>query len=294
MRIDFFGKYQDVQRLLDSPKRKAQPQTSPNVQPFSIDQNSVSKQAVIQPNPTHEPLIQPSQMMARYDFSRPIQKEPPLQPLLEESSVNNFGGAVKTPSIKSAKRIPLGSDFSEIPIGHRFERFKEVVLRYGEQHGIDPTLGLAVVSAESSFNHMAVSSDGKASKGLFQLLDTTGREIKSRLERDGPYNPFDPELNSDLGIGYLKRLHELFSSSTRLKGNLETQPAADSQALEKLAIAAFNAGEGRVAAAQRSAFKDGKDPSRYEDVESYLPEITQRYVQRVLQYKSEFKDLNLG
>lgn len=294
MRIDFLGKYQEVQKLLDSPKRKAPGAASSAAEQFSLTSNSTSKQAVTQPPIPHEPIIQPSQMMARYDFSRPIQKEPPLQPLQEENRVSNFGGAVKTPSIKSAKRIPLGSDFSEIPIAHRLERFKEIVLRYGEQHGIDPTLGLAVVSAESSFNHMAVSSDGKASKGLFQLLDTTGRDIKNRLERDGPYNPFDPELNSDLGIGYLKRLHELFSSSTRLKGNLETQPAANSQALEKLAIAAFNAGEGRVAAAQRSAFRDGKDPSRYEEVESYLPEITQRYVQRVLQYKSEFKDLNLG
>lgn len=294
MRIDFLGKYQDVQRLLDSPKRKPQTTASQSSDEFSLNNNSAAKQGVIQPQISHEPIIQPSQMMARYDFSRPIQKEPELQPLQEDNAVRDFGGTVKTPSIRSAKRIPLGSDFSETPIANRFEKFKEIVLRYGEQHGVDPTLGLAVVSAESSFNHMAVSSDGKASKGLFQLLDTTGREIKNRLERDGPYNPFDPELNSDLGIGYLKRLHELFSSSTRLKGNLETQPAANSTALEKLAIAAFNAGEGRVAAAQRSAFRDGKDPSRYEDVESYLPEITQKYVQRVLQYKNEFKDLNLG
>lgn len=294
MRIDFLGKYQDVQRLLESPKRKAKEPAQSNSNEFSVINNSASKQTVIQSQAAHQPHIQPSQMMARYDFSRPIQKEPELQPLSPDNAVSNFGGAVKTPSIRSAKRIPMGSDFSEAPIADRFDKFKEIVLRYGEQHGIDPTLGLAVVSAESSFNHMAVSSDGKASKGLFQLLDTTGRDIKNRLERDGPYNPFDPELNSDLGIGYLKRLHELFSSSTRLKGNLETQPAANSTALEKLAIAAFNAGEGRVAAAQRSAFRDGKDPSRYEDVETYLPEITQRYVQRVLQYKSEFKDLNLG
>jgi membrane-bound lytic murein transglycosylase MltF len=59
--------------------------------------------------------------------------------------------------------------------------------------------------------------------------------------------------------------------------------------LEKLAVAAFNAGEGRVAAAQGRTEKAGGDPASYGDVAVYLPKTTQEYVDRVLRFKSTFE-----
>jgi len=58
--------------------------------------------------------------------------------------------------------------------------------------------------------------------------------------------------------------------------------------LEKLAVAAFNAGEGRVAASQSAAVKAGEDPSQFADVARYLPESTQEYVLKVMKEKEQF------
>ena len=294
MRIDFLGRYKDVQQILTPPNQPSPKADGQSFPEFKIEDNIQLDQRASLSTDTHQPILPAPEMMARYNFSKPTLEEPLLEPLMEQAAVENPSESVKTPTIRSARRITAGSDFSELPIGKNFAQYKDLVVKYGGHHGVDPSLGLAVVSAESAFNPRAISSDGKSSKGLFQLLDSTGKEVQNRLEREGPYKPFDPEFNSDLGLGYLKHLHEVFSSNTVLKNNLETQAAANSTALEKLAVAAFNAGEGRVAHAQRAAFKDGKDPSRYEEVAPYLPEITQKYVQRVMQYKDEFRELNIG
>jgi soluble lytic murein transglycosylase-like protein len=93
---------------------------------------------------------------------------------------------------------------------------------------------------------------------LFQLLDSTGKELLEQLGIDDDYDPFDPALNSYLGVGYLRRLHDTFSKETKLTNNLSTAPARTADDLEKLAIAAFNTGEGNVARAQEKAAQEGK------------------------------------
>ena len=82
---------------------------------------------------------------------------------------------------------------------------------------------------------------------------------------------------------------DMFSSSTKLNANQETTPAKSSRELEKLAVAAFNAGEGRVASAQARALKAGKQAGIYEEIREYLPEITQQYVDRVMVSRATFE-----
>jgi len=166
---------------------------------------------------------------------------------------------------------------------------KSIVANAGKKHAIDPALGMAVVANESSFDPYAISSDGFNSKGLFQLLDTTGKDMIERLDVRARYNPFNPHMNVELGIGYLRYLHDIFNAETELPNKMKTQIAANSSSLEKLAVAAFNAGEGRVASAQARAEKAGKDPGIYENIRSYLPEITQQYVDRVMASRGAFE-----
>jgi soluble lytic murein transglycosylase-like protein len=148
---------------------------------------------------------------------------------------------------------------------------------------------MSVVKTESAFNPFAISSDGHASKGLFQLLDSTGKTLLDRAGTpDRTYNPFDPDLNIELGASYLKYLQGIFQTSTNLPNDHRTRAAADKASLEKLAVAAFNAGEGRVASAQHRAERAGKDPSQYEHVAPYLPDSTRTYVSRVISGKSLF------
>ena len=59
---------------------------------------------------------------------------------------------------------------------------------------------------------------------------------------------------------------------------------ADAGERRLFAVAAFNAGEGRVAQAQAKAAARGGDPTRFADVRPFLPPITQGYVARVAAY----------
>lgn len=86
-------------------------------------------------------------------------------------------------------------------------------------------------------------------------------------------------------MGYLRRLHNLFSDEKILIGSLRTHPASSAADLEKLAVAAFNAGEGNVARAQAKAKSLGKNPGEYEAIKPHLPSITRAYVERVLNTK---------
>ena len=215
-------------------------------------------------------------------------------------SVNTMPEPVKAPTVLEARRTneyelpePVALQVDPSPKEIAVSQYKGFIQSAGARHGIDPALGMAVARAESSFNPQAVSSDGHASKGLFQLLDATGKDMMGRLSVNGDYNPFDPELNTELGVGYLRYLHDLFSTEKKLPNNFTTREAANSSSLEKLAVAAFNAGEGRVASAQQRAISDGLDASQYEQVESYLPEITQNYVRNVTRYRDEL-DVNLS
>jgi Transglycosylase SLT domain len=83
---------------------------------------------------------------------------------------------------------------------------------------IDPGLVLAVIAAESAFDHQAVSP--KNAVGLMQLMPET-------VARFGVRNPFDAEENVRAGTSYLQLLLTKYR-------NL------------KLALAAYNAGEGPV------------------------------------------------
>ena len=169
---------------------------------------------------------------------------------------------------------------------------KEILSRLSvasQKVGLDPSLAMAVVKAESGFNVRAISADGHNSKGLFQLLDSTGKTLLSRAEAaDQQYDPFDPDLNIQLGTSYLRYLHDIFRAPTQLSKSRATKSAADENSLEQLAVAAFNAGEGRVAAAQHRSEQAGKDPAQYDNVAPFLPRSTREYVARVVRGKRLF------
>jgi Soluble lytic murein transglycosylase and related regulatory proteins (some contain LysM/invasin domains) len=121
------------------------------------------------------------------------------------------------------------------------------------KYGIDPSLIRAVIQTESSFNPNAVSSAG--AKGLMQLMDGTARSL-------GVYNSFDPAQNIDGGTRYLASLLNKYN------GN------------EAVALAAYNAGPGRVDRLQISTNE------QLQARVSSLPVETQRYVAKVLAAKS--------
>lgn len=120
------------------------------------------------------------------------------------------------------------------------------------KYGIDPSLIRAVIQTESSYNSNAVSSAG--AKGLMQLMDGTARSL-------GVYNSFDPAQNIEGGTRYLASLLDKYN------GN------------EAVALAAYNAGPGRVDRLQISTNE------QLHQLASSLPVETQRYVAKVLAAK---------
>jgi soluble lytic murein transglycosylase-like protein len=97
-------------------------------------------------------------------------------------------------------------------------RLNELIDQTAARHEVDPLLVRSVVAVESNFNPYAVSPKG--AQGLMQLIPATAR-------RFGVTNPFDPASNLEAGVRYLKYLKDLFQD-------------------ERLALAAYNAGEGAV------------------------------------------------
>lgn len=86
-------------------------------------------------------------------------------------------------------------------------------------HGVEAALVHSVISVESGFNPLAVSPKG--AQGLMQLSPATAR-------RFGVTDSFDARQNIEAGVKYLRYLQEMFKD-------------------DRLALAAYNAGEGAVA-----------------------------------------------
>jgi len=95
----------------------------------------------------------------------------------------------------------------------------ETVDRIARQNQLSPRLVHSVIQVESNYNPNAVSPKG--AQGLMQLIPSTAR-------RFGVSNVFDPADNIQGGARYLKYLLGLYQGD------------------EKLALAAYNAGEAAV------------------------------------------------
>lgn len=167
-------------------------------------------------------------------------------------------------------------------------KIKDMIVEAGKFYGIDPSLGLAIARVESAFNPKAISKDGFSSKGLFQLLDSTGKEVHENSGISQPYKPFDPSMNTFLGMGHFRKLLDIFSKDSQLTSSIKAHGAHSADDLEKLAVAAYNAGEGNVARAQAKALQNGLDPGVFNNIKKFLPEITKSYVDKVGSLRLEF------
>src|SRR5215217_5827184 len=103
-------------------------------------------------------------------------------------------------------------------------RYEETIRDVSAEHGLEPTFVAAVVYTESRFRPDARSH--QRAYGLMQLLPETARFIQERSGIEGGYR--DPKVNLRMGTWYLSYL------DGRYMGD------------ERLVLAAYNSGEGRV------------------------------------------------
>jgi soluble lytic murein transglycosylase-like protein len=147
---------------------------------------------------------------------------------------------------------------------------------------VEPALSVAVARAESNLDPRARSIDGK-SVGTFQMTAATAAEMRRKIAAGTIARPPGSD-DVALGVGYLRYLDGVFTRRAQLARGLATVPVADTGERKLFAVAAFNAGEGRVARAQALAAAHGGDPTRFADVRPYLPDVTRTYVARVTAY----------
>ena len=142
------------------------------------------------------------------------------------------------------------------------------ISKYAAQYGFAPELIFAVVKTESGFDRFAVS--GAGASGLMQLMPATAEFISEKEGFDGfkTGGLFDAETNICLGCAYLRYLADKF-------GDI------------RLALCAYNAGEGNVAA--------WLIDSRYSSAGKPLYKIpfkeTERYYKKVVRAEKRYRML---
>jgi soluble lytic murein transglycosylase-like protein len=123
------------------------------------------------------------------------------------------------------------------------KKYHQQIVAAARVFRLEPALLHAVISAESGYNHLARSPKG--ARGLMQLMPDTAK-------RYGVDNPLDPEQNIYGGAAYLRDLLTLFGNDLQL------------------ALAAYNAGEGRV-------MEYGNRIPPYAETTQYVPKVLSYY-----------------
>jgi membrane-bound lytic murein transglycosylase F len=160
-----------------------------------------------------------------------------------------------TPTPEQAESISFLSEADRLVI----KSYGGVVKRYSEEYGLDWRLVMAVMKAESGFAPDAQSDKGAS--GLMQIMPTTGEEVARTLAiRDIAH----PRNNIRGGVFYLRKLYDLFEG-------------ADETERIKLALAAYNAGVGRIYDAQVLSAYLNDNPQKWESIKEALPLLSKRY-----------------
>jgi soluble lytic murein transglycosylase len=140
-------------------------------------------------------------------------------------------------------------------------RYEETIRQASRENGLEPTFVAGVIYAESRFMPDAESS--QAAYGLMQMLPETAKFVQQRSGIEGDFR--DPRTNIRLGSWYLGYLAE------RYRGD------------ERLMLAAYNSGEGRV---------DGWISEEGFDIAKDIPfKETRHYVENSLEARVNYEEL---
>lgn len=177
-------------------------------------------------------------------YQHVISKE---QVLAELDGTNQQQNSWNSSLTYSSPSLDLTSNKDESMTWGR-QQIVDKIEQVSKRFGVNSSLVREVVRAESNFNPTATSHAG--AKGLMQLMDDTARSV-------GVRNSYDPDQNLMGGTKYLGKLLD------RYDGNV------------KVALAAYNAGSGRV---RRAGIETDED---FDRLAAYLPQETQRYVAKI-------------
>lgn len=148
-------------------------------------------------------------------------------------------------------------------------KYKEEILYYSEKYQVKSAIVASVINVESSFDEKAVSNKG--AMGIMQLMPNTAQWLAGKIGEDYQEEKlFDGTYNINLGCYYLSYLIKYF-------GN------------EKVALCAYNAGQGNVSSwlANKEYSKNGTslDKIPFKETENYIKKVYKNYKY----YKNRYK-----
>lgn len=156
----------------------------------------------------------------------------------------------------------------------------------------------AVYGQESTFGTKLNERGIESAAGHFMLEAKTAKRYGLIVSKKNDQR-FDIDYASSAAARYLKDLDTFFSKTTNLGDGRTTTPIHDSMERKKFVLGAYNAGEGRLARAQRLAEEAKKDPQLWSDVKDFLESAgalddkaneIREYVQKVPSYETEFAE----
>ena len=145
--------------------------------------------------------------------------------------------------------------------GTQISPYDSIIKVHAKTFGWDWRLLSAIIYHESRFSISSESRHGAV--GLMQIIPLN-HTVDSLL---------DPSYNVWVGARYLRRLENMF-----------TPFAADSLESLKFAIAAFNAGEGRIIDCIRYADNANFDSSRWDHIVELIPEMEEFHGKETIAY----------
>ena len=191
-----------------------------------------------------------------------------------------------------ADRISVPVDEAE-PMPNEAEPYLDAVRQQAAKHDLDPTLMLAVMHTESSFNPMARSHI--PAYGLMQIVpESAGKDATRVLHGEPEVLPpsylYEPQNNIEVGAVYLNLLYYHYVSDVQ-----------DVESRLYCAIASYNTGSGNVAktfVSSGSMSEASKAINRrssqevYQHLVSELPyEEPRHYFQRVTRRMLAYRNL---
>ncbi len=150
------------------------------------------------------------------------------------------------------------------------EPYWDTIKEESAKNNLDPYLVASLIRQESEFNPSVISYAN--AYGLMQLLPSVGRAMarEEGLSRFATYQLLNPQINIRLGTRYLREMLDRFGG------------------VKEYALAAYNAGDNRVADWQAAGPYSGMD----EFVESIPFTQTREYVEAILRNMETYKAID--
>ncbi len=177
-------------------------------------------------------------------------------------------------ALKRALPYAASAEISAIPMAYWRILFPqpywETIKAESAKNHLDPYLVASLIRQESEFNPSVVSYAN--AWGLMQLLPKVGRQLARQegLKHFSTYQLLNPEMNIRLGTRYLRQMLDRFDG------------------VPEYALAAYNAGDNRVADWQAAGPYSGMD----EFVESIPFTQTREYVEAILRNIEIYKAID--